>query len=29
MTIVRKTDKGVVTRETLPVRFVPMKKRIE
>ena len=23
------TDKGVVTRETLPVRFVPMKKRIE
>ena len=29
MTIVRKTDKGVVTRETLPVRFVPMKKKIE
>ena len=29
MTIVRKTEKGVVTRETLPVRFVPMKKKIE
>jgi protein-L-isoaspartate(D-aspartate) O-methyltransferase len=24
ITIVRKTDRGVVTRETLPVRFVPM-----
>jgi protein-L-isoaspartate(D-aspartate) O-methyltransferase len=24
MTIIRKTDKGIVTRETLPVRFVPM-----
>jgi len=24
MTIVRKTDKGLVTRETIPVRFVPM-----
>ena len=24
MKIIRKTDKGVVTRETLPVRFVPM-----
>ena len=26
MTILRKTDKGVITRETLPVRFVPMVK---
>jgi protein-L-isoaspartate(D-aspartate) O-methyltransferase len=24
MTIIRKTEKGIVTRETLPVRFVPM-----
>jgi protein-L-isoaspartate O-methyltransferase len=24
MTIVRKTDRGVTTTETLPVRFVPM-----
>ena len=24
LTIVRKTEKGIVTRETLPVRFVPM-----
>jgi protein-L-isoaspartate(D-aspartate) O-methyltransferase len=24
MTILRKTEKGVITRETLPVRFVPM-----
>jgi hypothetical protein len=24
MTIVRKTGDGVVTRETIPVRFVPM-----
>jgi protein-L-isoaspartate(D-aspartate) O-methyltransferase len=24
MTIIRKTEKGVTTRETLPVRFVPM-----
>ena len=27
MTILRKTEKGVITRETLPVRFVPMVKK--
>jgi protein-L-isoaspartate(D-aspartate) O-methyltransferase len=27
MTILRKTEKGVITRETLPVRFVPMIKK--
>jgi protein-L-isoaspartate(D-aspartate) O-methyltransferase len=27
MTIIRKTDKGLITRETLPVRFVPMVKK--
>jgi protein-L-isoaspartate(D-aspartate) O-methyltransferase len=27
MTIVRKTDTGVITRETIPVRFVPMIKK--
>jgi protein-L-isoaspartate(D-aspartate) O-methyltransferase len=29
MTILRKTDEGVVKRETLPVRFVPMRKEIK
>jgi protein-L-isoaspartate(D-aspartate) O-methyltransferase len=29
MTILRKTDQGVITRETLPVRFVPMRREIK
>jgi protein-L-isoaspartate(D-aspartate) O-methyltransferase len=29
MTILRKTDQGVVKRETLPVRFVPMRREIK
>ena len=29
MTIVRKTDQGVVKRETLPVRFVPMRREVK
>ena len=29
MTIIRKTDKGVVKRETLPVRFVPMRREVK
>jgi protein-L-isoaspartate O-methyltransferase len=28
MTILRKTEQGVVKRETLPVRFVPMRKEV-
>ena len=29
MTILRKTDQGVVKRETLPVRFVPMRREVK